>query len=206
VEGEKLLRLTSRLESAHLPLPLAGGLMRGFGAIVGVTFRVMSHVAKDRSHSCRVTSEFVGNDTKWFFSLAAQQSSKESFCGALITARLNQDVDHVAVLVHGTPEILLLAIDPNEDFVQVPNISEAALTPLQFSGIVRTELLTPESNRFIRDDDSAFGQKILNISEAQAETMVNPDGIANDFWSETMTVIARPVVLHGTSVSVRSPN
>ena len=120
--------------------------------------------------------------------------------------RLYEDVDHVAVLIHGTPEILLLAVDSNEDFVQVSNIAEAALTPLQFSGIVRTELLTPESNRFIRDDDSAFGQKILNISEAQAETMVNPDGIADDSWWETMTVIARPVVLHGTSVSVRSPN
>jgi hypothetical protein len=36
--------------------------------------------------------------------------------------------------------------------------------------------------------------------------MVNPDGIADDFWRETMTVIARPVVLHGTSVSVRCPS
>jgi hypothetical protein len=84
-------------------------------------------------------------------------------------------------LIHGAPEILLLAVDSNEDFVQVPNIAKAALTPLQFSGIVRTELLTPESNRFIRDDDSAFGEKILDISEAQAETMVSPDGIADDF-------------------------
>jgi hypothetical protein len=41
-----------------------------------------------------------------------------------------------------------------------------ALAPLQFSGIVRTELLTPEPNRFIRDDDSAFGEKILDIPEA----------------------------------------
>jgi hypothetical protein len=65
-------------------------------------------------------------------------------------------------LIHGTPEILWLAVDSNEDFVQVPNIAEAALTRLQFSRIVRTELLTPESNRFIRDDDSAFGEKILD--------------------------------------------
>ena len=146
------------------------------------------------------------DDTKWFFSLAAQQSSKESFRGALITARLNQDVDHVAVLIHGTPQILLLAVDSNEDFVQMPNIAEAALTPLQFSGIARTKLLTPESNRFIRDNDSAFGEKILDISEAQAETMVSPDGIADDFWRKTMTVIARPIVLHGTSVSVHCPS
>jgi len=132
-----------------------------------------------------------------FSSLAVQQSSKESFRGVLITVRLNQDVDHIAVLIHGAPEILLLAVDSNEDVVQVPNIAEAALTPLQFSGIVRTELLTPESNRFIRDDDSAFGEKILDIPKAQAETMVSPDRIADDFWRETMTVIARPVV-HGT--------
>jgi hypothetical protein len=79
-------------------------------------------------------------------------------------------------LIHGTPQILLVAVDSNEDFVQVPNIAEAALTPLQFSGIVTTELLTPESNRFIRDDDSAFGEKVLDVAEAQAETIVNLDG------------------------------
>jgi hypothetical protein len=45
VEGEKSLGLASRFESAHLPFPLAGGLMRGFGPIVGVTFRVVSYVA-----------------------------------------------------------------------------------------------------------------------------------------------------------------
>jgi hypothetical protein len=55
----------------------------------------------------------------------------------------------------------------------LPNIAEAALTPLQFLGIVRTELLTSESNRFIRADDSTFGEKILDTSEAEAETMVS---------------------------------
>jgi hypothetical protein len=61
----------------------------------------------------------------------------------------------------------------------VPNIAEAALAPLQVSIIVRTQLLTPMPNRFIRDDDSTLGEKILDISEAQAETMVSPDGIAD---------------------------
>ena len=42
---------------------------------------------------------------------------------AKVAVRLNQDVDHVAVLIHGTPQILLLAVDSNEDFVQVPNIA-----------------------------------------------------------------------------------
>jgi hypothetical protein len=50
-------------------------------------------------------------------------------------------------------------------------------------------------SRFRRDDDAALGEKILDISKAQAETMVHPDGIADDFWRKTMTVIARPAVL-----------
>ncbi len=45
VEGKKPLGLARRFELAHLPFPLASRLMRGFHAIVGVRFRVVSHVA-----------------------------------------------------------------------------------------------------------------------------------------------------------------
>jgi hypothetical protein len=88
----------------------------------------------------------------------------------------------------------------------MPGVAEATLTPIQISGIARTELLTPDSNRFIRDDDSAFGEKILDISEAQAETMVNPHRIADDFRREPMAVIPRPTAFHGTSLSVSCPS
>ena len=124
----------------------------------------------------------------------------------MIAARLNQDVDHIAVLIHGPPEIVLLSIDSNKDFIQMPGVAEATLTPIQISGIARTELLTPDSNRFIRDDDSAFGEKILDISEAQAETMVNPHRIADDFWREPMALIPTPTAFHGTSLSVSCPS
>ena len=87
----------------------------------------------------------------------------------LITVRLYQDVDHVAVLIHGTP--------------------------LRLSGIARTELLTPDPNRFIGDDDSAFGEKILDISEAQAEAMVSPDRIADDLGRKTIAAVTRPIAL-----------
>jgi hypothetical protein len=49
--------------------------------------------------------------------------------------RLDEDVDHVAVLIHGTPYILLLAVDSNEDLVQVPVVAEPTLTPLHFPRI-----------------------------------------------------------------------
>jgi hypothetical protein len=45
VKGEEPLRLTSRFESAHLPLSLAGRLMRDFGAVVGVSLSAVGDFA-----------------------------------------------------------------------------------------------------------------------------------------------------------------
>ena len=47
-----------------------------------------------------------------------------------------------AALIHGAQKLLLLTVDSKEDFVQVPNIAEASLTPLQSSSTVGTEYET----------------------------------------------------------------
>jgi len=56
LEGEKPLGLASGLKSAHLPFPLAGRLMRDFGAIVGVAFCVVSYVGQDHTQRSRIAS------------------------------------------------------------------------------------------------------------------------------------------------------
>ena len=179
MEGEKTLCVPGRFESAHLPFPLARRLMRGFDAIVGVPLHPVSHVAEDASHGSGVASQFVGNDLQWFRTLATQEFSKESLCGALITMRLDQNVDHVAVLIHGAPQIPLLAVDSNEDFIQMPVVAQPSLSSLQSPSIVETELLTPLTDRFIGYDDAALGEKIFDIPETQAEAMISPHRIAD---------------------------
>jgi len=74
-------------------------------------------------------------------------------------------------LVDGAPEILQFAVDSKEDLVQMPVVAEPALAPLQLADIICAELLTPPPNRFIGYDDAAFRQKILDVSEAKAETI-----------------------------------
>ena len=175
VEREKPLGVPCGFESAHLPLPLTRRLMRDFGAIVGISVYTATHVAEYASHGSGVAFQFVGDDPQRFRTLTAQESSKESLSGALIAMRLGQNVDYVAVLIHGTPQILLLAADSNEHLIQVPVVPEPALSSLQSPSIVRTEFLTPPSDRLVGHDDCPLGQKILDVSEAQAEAMVNPD-------------------------------
>ena len=176
--------------------------MGDFDSIIGIPLYIVSHVVEDAWHGSGVASQFVGNDLQWFGTLATQESAKESLCRTLITMRLDQNVDHVAVLIHGTPEILLLAVDSHEHLVQVPVVAQPSLASLQFPSIVRTEFLTPLSNRLIRDNDSALGEKIFDISKAQAEAMVNPDRITDDLGRETIAGVTRRMAFHTISFSV----
>ena len=98
---------------------------------------------------------------------------KKARRGTLIPTRLNQDVDHVSVLVDCSPEIVLLAVDCHEDFIQMPDIAKPTLLPLEFPRIGRTELLTPMSDGFIGDDDSALSKKIFDVAETQTETVIS---------------------------------
>jgi hypothetical protein len=116
--------------------------------------------------------------------------------------RLNQNIDHVAVLIHGTPQILLLAVDSNEGFNQMPLIAKPSLASFQLPSIGRTELLTSLPDRLIGHDDSPLGEKMLHIPEAQAEAMIRPDGVTDDLARKSIAGVRRPISLHRISVSV----
>jgi hypothetical protein len=51
------------------------------------------------------------------------------------------------------------------------------------------EFETPEADGFIRDRD----EEILNISKAQTETVVQPDGVVDDFGWKSISAVARRV-------------
>lgn len=148
VDVEETLRVVRRSEPAHLPFALSRGLIGGFGAIV----RVAGRVVGDRRHDVMrgtVAAQLVGDETTRCLSLAPQQSPKESARRSPVSTRLDEDVDHVAVLIHRAPEILALPVDGHEDFVQEPRISESTLSAHQAPRVVRAELPAPLPNRFV---------------------------------------------------------
>ena len=52
-----------------------------------------------------------------------EQESKEPGGCVAVPAGLEQDVDHIAVLVDRTPEVLALPANGHEEFVQVASVS-----------------------------------------------------------------------------------
>ena len=60
----------------------------------------------------------------------------------------------------------------------------------------RLDLAQPLPNRFVRHDDAAFGQQILDIPEAQAVSVIQPDGVAYDFRRKAMPKVAGSSNVH----------
>ena len=126
------------------------GLMRNLGAIVGIGLGIVGHTRQDGSAGSTIALQLVGDDPQRFLALTTQQSTKESLGCRLVAVRLQQNIDNIPVLIHGTPKILLPAVDPDEEFVQIPGITETTLLLLQTSGIVVSEFPAPSPDGFFR--------------------------------------------------------
>jgi hypothetical protein len=123
--------------------------MRDFGAII---FVLPSAVNNTRHHAPvgrREAAQLVRDQTPWRMALSFQQLAEEARGRTPITPWLEQDIDHVAVLVDGPPEILLAPVDVHEQFVQVPRVAQASLPapPDLRLTFVRTSLRRTRSGR-----------------------------------------------------------
>ena len=76
---------------------------------------------------------------------------------------------------------MLLSINLHEDLINEKCISIALVLLLQTPNIFQTELIAPQTNCLIANGDSTFSQQIFYISMAEIESMIEPDGVLNDF-------------------------
>jgi len=195
MNGEEALRLSYRLEAAHLALSLPGRLMGDLRPVVDVLPSVMDDGGHGGPMSGAIASQLVGHQAVRLAALSLQQPAKEAFCSTVISASLNEDVDHVAVLADGSPEIMPLALNRHEELVQVPRVTQSPFSSFQCAGTSGAELPTPPTDGLVGDGDSPLRQQILDVSEAQAEPVIKPHSVADLRWVSVPT-IAECAALH----------
>ena len=126
VHREKLLRLCRGLEPPHLQLALSRRLMRDLGSVV---LELPGTVNDGRHHNAvrrRVAPQPVRDQAVGQPALSLQHLAEESYGRPAIASRLDEDVEEVAVLVHGSPDITALPLNRREDFVQIPGVPQTA--------------------------------------------------------------------------------
>ena len=145
------MRLSRGLEPSHLSLPLPRRLVGDFRPIVFVLLGAVNDGRHDTPVSCGITPQLVGDQPPGRAALSLQQLPKEALRRTLITTRLDEDIDHITILINCTPEILPLTLDSDEHLIQVPRVAQATLSPLERPGVVGTELQAPLADSLMRD-------------------------------------------------------
>jgi len=109
-------------------------------------------------------------------------------CGRAAPA-LDQNVEYISVLVDRTPKIVLLAADADEHLVHVPFVAGLWPSLPQRIGEDPAKAQAPLADALVADDDPTRRQDQLNISQAQTEAVIKPDGMLDDLAREAEAAI-----------------
>ena len=123
MDGEKLLDLSGGFKAAHVAFALAGGLMGDLSPIIGVLRGAVMDGGEGGAAGHFIAPQLVSDESIGDVLEPLQQLAKEAFGGPCITPFLHENIEDLAVLIHGSPEIIPLPSDVDEQLVEVPGIA-----------------------------------------------------------------------------------
>jgi hypothetical protein len=161
--------------------PPSGRVVRDLAAVVEIPALPMVDARQDLAFGSAMGPEFIGHDDFGHVALTLQQLAKETLGRRLVVAALHQHTEHVAVLINGSPEIMQFALNGHEHFIQKPFVSGLRPPPLQGPGVGSSEAQALLADRLVADNDAACCQNQIDSPQAEAESVVKPNRLVNDF-------------------------
>jgi hypothetical protein len=97
--------------------------MRVLRAIVDVAALPMLDIRQQLSLCHGLASQLVGDQDARYILQTLQQPSEEALRRPGVAAALHRDIEHDAMLIDDAPQVVQLALDPDEDFIQMPVVA-----------------------------------------------------------------------------------
>ncbi len=160
--------------------------MRNFRPVVQPLMLPVFDAGHDVLFRRGVALEFIGDDHARNVKQTFEQLAKEPFGGVPVSAALRQDVQNVAVLIDGAPQVVKLAVHGEIDFIEMPLIASLGAATSQGIGEFLAKFQAPLPDGFVTDDRTTCGQQLLDVTKAEAKTVVEPNGVADDFGWEAV--------------------
>jgi hypothetical protein len=150
----------------------------------------MADIRHQVSVSDTATPQLICNDPPRRAAVSPDQALEESLCCPPVPTRLQKHIDHLPVLVDSSPQIVLFALNFHEDLIYIESITIALVLSAKSSWEFGPELRAPKPDSLIANRYAPFRHQILDISMAQIEPVVEPNGVANDFRRESVTFVS----------------
>jgi hypothetical protein len=96
---------------------------------------------------------------------------------------------------------VLLANNGDHNLIELPNITSPRPFTLEAAGVVWPELQGPPATSLLRDEDTTLEQHLLDQSQAQRDSEIEPNRVSDDLGWKAMTFAANE--LGHTSLSTK---
>ena len=148
-----------------------------------------------------VRAEFVSYDPLRCTSLFAHEPRQQSPCILCVPVDLHYFVEHVSFLIDGAPEVAFLAIDGDDDLIEISYVVAGRRFSFQAEGVIDAKFNGPASDRFVGDDNAALKQHFFDQSQTQGKSKIQPDGVCDDLGRKSVPLVADGAKDH-TPVSI----
>jgi hypothetical protein len=134
--------------------------------------------------------ELVHNDNAGHVGQALEQPPEELLGVVLVPPTLYEKIQDMAVLIHGTPQIVAFAVDGEKDFIQVPRVAGPGPPMPELIGVLLSKLAAPFTDGLVRHDHAACKQQLFDITVTETESIIEPHAVADNFGGKAIILVA----------------
>jgi hypothetical protein len=187
--SEKPLGVARGFEASHRSLTLARWLVRVLRSIVQAFVPAVLHARQHVFFGGCIAAELIGDEHARDVLTPFEQRAEESFGGLLVAPPLHQNIQHLPVLIHGPPKIVLCTIDGEDDFIEMPLVTGLCSPSAQLIGVRLAKSAAPLPDRFIGEYDPARCQQFFQVAIAEGEAILEPNRVTNNLGRETIPLV-----------------
>lgn len=115
---------------------------------------------------------------------------KKRLAASLSLRFCKSNVDCVAVLIHGTPKVVALPLNGDDvHLVEQPDVTGTTLASSQTLCVSRAEVGALHANGFVRDRDTALGEQVFYVTQAECESVIQIHRLGDDLGRKVPATI-----------------
>ena len=117
--------------------------MRLLSPIILILLSAVYHIRHQFSMRHTIAAQLVRHNLPGFSTMTLQKTLEKPLRCGTITLSLQIDIHHLTILIDSPPQIMLLTVDLDEDFVDIEGVAIAVVLSFQSPGIFRAKFDAP---------------------------------------------------------------
>ncbi len=160
--------------------------MRIFCSIARAFVLSLLHTGQHLLFGCPIARQLIPDHDRRDVLTPFEQLAEAFFRGGFVAATLDQDREQIAVLIDSPPQIMLFGADFKKPLIEMPFVASLRTASPQLVGRVLAEFPAALSNGFVGQYNAAGGHEFFDITIAEREAKLEPDGVADNFGREAL--------------------